>query len=173
MVATAVVLPQYRLTCVEGLDLLGALGNGQDPEPALRACRIPIPQGSEGIIARRAWPHTSYADGMSVMTTAQAQDIVRAASFPWWWKSRGPVNLGFNQLSQALFTLKEWGHPPGESSLRALATLCAEHTSSHERPSMRMQPAGPLGFWLAVIHLRIPEGQQWCTNVECPECDVE
>jgi hypothetical protein len=173
MVATAVVLPQYRLDCVKGLELLGALGNGEDPEPALRECRIPIPPDSVGIIARPAWPHTSYASKMGAMTTERAQDIVRAASDAWWWKSRGPVNDGFNQLSQALFTLKQWGQPPGESSLRALAALCREHTSSHKTPALRMQPAGPLAFWLAVIHLRIPEGEQWCTNIECPECHVE
>ena len=173
MIATAVVSDQYDLTCEEGLKLLGNLGNGEDPEPELCKCRIPIPQDSVGIITRPAWPHKRYADRMGIMTTEEAENIVARASHSWWWKSRGPVNPGFNQLSQALFTLKQWGQPPGESSLRALAALCREHTSSRKTPALRMQPAGPLAFWLDVIHLRISEGEQWCTNIECPECDVE
>jgi hypothetical protein len=170
--ATACASGRYTLSIDDALVLITAVSRGQNPDAALCSLLRPSPD-SGGVIRRLAFPHRKEPGGLARISEPVAQRIVREASGRGWWKHKGPTHESFSHLAYALFLLHGFGQPPSPGALGALARLCAEHTSSHEQPSARFAPAGPLFFWLEVIHLRTDEREQWCTNVQCLDCQVE
>lgn len=171
-IARAFASARYALTIDDALRLITAVSHGQNPDAALCSLLRPSPD-SGGVIRRPAFPHRNEPGGLALISEPVAQRIVREASGPGWWKHKGPTRESFSHLAYALFLLHGFGQPPSPGALGALAQLCAEHTSSHERAAIRFAPAGPLFFWLEVIHLRTDEREQWCTNVQCLDCQVE
>lgn len=171
-IAMAFASGRYGLPIADALRLIHAVSRGQHPDAELRSLVRPPPD-SDSVIRRVPFPHRGRAGDLACITPYVAQRIVSEASVAGWWKHKGPTHQSFCRLAYALFLLHDFGHPPSPGALGALARLCAEHTSSHEQPSIRFAPAGPLFFWLEVIHLRTDEREQWCTNVQCLDCQVE